>query len=431
MEINYQSMPVDVAGGDLTARGFGFRGFNEASREVAKRHALRVSETARLWAAFKAGEVDTHLMREAFQPTREYAFKELRKIAPHVFQEAMTRSDFSNLTTYVLDRMMLGNYAKYPFTYPQLCRVNKAIQDFRTVERWIKDGGERTWQVVGELEGFNRHELSTDKYTYAVAKYEGGQQISWESVINDDMSTFNDLPSRLANGGGRTIELFATKLYADANGPHASFYTSGNGNIIDTSNYAGGSVNPPLTYNNLAGALAAFMNLTNSDGVPINPSVDNIRLVVGDGMLYQTALNIKNTQFIASTVAGGTKASGSVMYDTQVNIKNWLAGNFEIVFNPELRKVVTASNGAVAARSWWLVCTPSTGRPAFELGFLKGFATPQLYRKASNTIPISGGGPLEMMGDYETMSTEIKGLVVFGGTRMDPKMTMASNGSGS
>jgi hypothetical protein len=29
------------------------------------------------------------------------------------------------------------------------------------------------------------------------------------------------------------------------------------------------------------------------------------------------------------------------------------------------------------------------------------------------------------------MATELKGLVVFGGTTVDPRMTMASNGTGS
>lgn len=407
-------------------------GYNEASRAASVRHRQKLHECARMWNGFMAGEVDPFIMKEAFKPSRDYAFQKLRVLAPTVFHEAMTRSDFTNLTTYVLDRMMLENYAAYPFTYQDICKVHRKVKDFRTVDRWVTDGGERSWQAVGEMEGFNRDKVDTSKYNYTVAKYEGGDQISWEAVINDDMDMFGDIPKRLALGGGRTVELFATKLYADANGPHASFYTSGNKNIINTSTYsANGTLNPILNYDNLAGALAQFMNLQTADGRPINAAVDTVNVVVGDGFMYQTLLNIINTQFVASTLAGGSKASSSVMYDTQIQVRNWLSGRIKPIFNPELRNVVTASSGAVIAKSWWIFASPNVGRPAIEVGHLAGYDSPQLYRKLPNTVSISGGGGAEEMGDFETMATEIKGLVVVGGTRMDPKMTLSSNGAGS
>lgn len=407
-------------------------GFNAASRKVNQNHKLKLLEATRMWSEFMCGEIDPYLMKEAFNPTRGYAFSELCRKAPHIFTEAMTRSDFSNLTTYVLDRMMLENYAQFPFIYSQIARVHRKVRDFRTVERWVTDGGERTWQVVEELEGFNRGKVDTSKYNYTVQKYEGGDQISWEAVINDDMDMFETIPKRLALGGGRTIELFFTKLIADINGPHASFYNTGNKNIIDTTNYAGGSVNPPLNYNSLAGALAQFMNLMTADGRPINAVTGGVKVMVGDGMLYQTLMNIINTQFIATTVAGGSKANASVMYDTLNQIKNWLAGRITPVYNPELRGVTTANSGANISKCWWIFADNEglTSRPAIEIGHLLGYDAPQLFRKLPNTVRISGGAADEL-GDWETMGTEVKGLVVVGGTRMDPKMTLSSNGQGS
>lgn len=428
----YKSVPVDLTV-PLTADNLiGVAGFNQASRTAAAKQKIKVTECARMWAGFLAGEVDPFLMKEAFRPTRDYAFDKLRVLAPHIFEEAMTRSDFTNLTTYVLDRMMMDNYNAYPSTYDQVCKVHRNVRDFRSVERWVTDGGESTWQVVEELDGFNRKKVDTSKYSYTVAKYEGGDQISWEAVINDDMDMFGDIPKRLALGGRRTVELFYTNLIADANGPHASFYNSTNGNIINTTSYhSAGTNNPVLDYNNLAGALAQFMNLTTAEGRPIAAEVDEVNVVVGDGYLYQVLMNIINTQFIASTVAGGSKAASSVMYDTQVQVRNWLAGRIKPIFNPEIRKVVTASSGAVAAKSWWIFGKPTIGRPAIEIGHLRGYDTPQLFRKLPNTVRISGGSTVDEMGDFETMATEIKGLVVVGGTRMDPKMTLSSNGSGT
>lgn len=432
--IEYISTPIDGLKTKLpitAASVLSSAGFNHASRQASLRYKIKLNECMNVWLGFMAGEVDPFIMKEAFRPTKEFAFRQLQVIAPTIFHEAMTRSDFTNLTTYVLDRMMLDNYASFPMVYTQIAKVNRKVRDFRSIERWVTDGGERSWQLVGELDGFNRDKVDTSKYNYTVAKYEGGAQVSWEAYINDDMEMFKDLATRLALGGWRTIELFFTKLIADANGPIASFYTSGNGNIIDTSNYAGGSVNPVLNYNNLAGALAQYMNLKTSDGRPINMATDQVSVMVGDGMLYQTLLNIINTAQIATTVAGGSKGSSAVTADTTLTIRNWIAGRINPIFNPELRNVVTASSGAVAAKSWWIFPPPnSLGRPVVEIGHLNGFDTPQLFRKMPNTQHISGGSADEM-GDFEYMATEIKGMTVVGGTRIDPKGTLASNGSGS
>lgn len=422
------------AGFPLTSANLvGVKGFNSITKARNAVHKLKLLECARMWNSFLAGEIKPYVMMEAIRPTDEVDFQRLQKLAPHIFHEAMTTSDFLNLTTYVLDRLMLDNYATYPFTYDRVCRIHNKVRDFRNVERWRTDLGENPWQKVLELEGFNRGKLATSKYTYNVAKYEGGDQVSWEAVINDDMDMFGDLASRLALGGGRTIEQFFCNLIADVNGPNASFYTSGNANIINTTSYySGGTNNPVLNYNNLAGAIAQFMGLATSQGRPINVANDKISVLVGDPFLYQVLMNIVNTQFIATTVAGGSKASAAVMYDTSDTIKNWLASKIEPIFCPELRNIVTASSGAPLKTAWWLFISNNMGkaRTAIEIGFLQGYDKPQLYRKLPNTIRVTGGS-VDEMGDFETMATEIKGLLVVGGTRMDPILTLASSGAGS
>jgi hypothetical protein len=257
-----------------------------------------------------------------------------------------------------------------------------------------------------------------------VAKYEGGDQISWEAAINDDMQMFRDLPSRLALGGGRTPEQFFTKLVADANGPHATFYTAGT-NIIDLSNY-GSTVNPVLNAQNIMGALALLMNIRTAEGRGVNPG-ESVHIMVGDGFLYTTLLNIINTDFLASTIMGGSKAAAnSVPADVTLSVRNWVAGRITPVFNPELASVVTTA--ARLRTSWWMFIQ-GAARPAVEMGYLQGFDRPALYKKLPNTVPIGGGGALDELGDYEYMATEFKGMTVFGGTRMDKLATFASNGA--
>jgi hypothetical protein len=252
------------------------------------------------------------------------------------------------------------------------------------------------------------------------------------------MGQFHDVPKRLTTGGIRTVEQFWCSLIAGSTGPLAAFFgtaislvTGGTiKNVIDLSSVSTGTFtgqnNPPLTVLNLILASGFFMNQLTFEGRPINPNADELVIVVGDGILYQTLMNIINTNEIASTVLGGTKASSSVTADLSLRAKNWISGRIRPVFAPELRNIVTTN----LATSWWMFAKPGTGRPAIELGFLSGYEAPQLFRKLPNTVRVSGGS-VDELGDFETMGTELKGLVVFGGTRMDPRMAMASNGTGS
>ncbi len=416
-------------------------GFNKVRKELNAKRRVQISEATDLWGNFLNGKINPFLMREALNPTEDFAYRELNRRAPAIFNEVMTRSDFTNLTTYVLDRLMMENYPTFPKTYDQICRVHGNVKDFRVVERWVTDNGEGVYQKVGETAGFNRTKEDTGKYTYQVFKYEKGDQISWEAVVNDDMGQFTDLPRRLALGGVRTIEQFYLSLIANASGPHPSFYgtaitatPSGSAtlkNIIDTSPYSSGTYtgtnNATLSVISLILATGIFMNQMTAEGRPIDIATDQLNVLVADGVLYQTLKNIINTNQIATTILGGTKAAGANTFpDVTLMARNWISGNINPIYAPELRNIMTSNAGT----SWWLFAKPSLARPAIELGFLTGYDTPQLYRKLANTVRVGGGESVDEFGDFETMATEFKGLVIFGGTRMDPRMTMASNGTG-
>lgn len=408
-------------------------GFGRMRRQLRAQGAIKVAECSQLWEQFSKGEISPLLMHEAFNLTEDFAFHKLHKMAPHIFQEAMSTSDFANLTTFVMDRIMMENYPTVPSTFDQIAFLNRNIKDFRTVERWVTDNGEGVWQPVQELEGFQRIKEDTGKYTYKVAKFEKGAQVSWEAMINDDMGQFTDLPIRLATGGKRTIEQFFLSLIAGATGPKSSFYgtaislpTGGTiNNIINLSSY-GSTNNPVLNAQNLILAVGLFMNLMTTEGRPIDVASDQLNVLVADGVLFQTLKMIINTNQIASTILGGSKASGAVSPDVTLMAKNWLSGNINPVYAPELRNIMTSN----AATAWWLFAKPRRSRPAIEIGFMPGYDSPQMYRKLPDTVRISGGS-VEEFGDFETMATEIKGLVIVGGTTMDPRMTMASTGVGS
>ena len=77
-----------------------------------------------------------------------------------------------------------------------------------------------------------------------------------------------------------------------------------------------------------------------------------------------------------------------------------------------------------------LTADPATSRPLARIRFLQGFEQPQLYQKAPNTQRV-GGGIDPDVGDFQSMASEFKGLVAFGGVAIEDKAGIASNGSGS
>lgn len=371
-------------------------------------HEERVAECAAMWADVHNTLLNPAFLSEALNPSPE-GFTVLRKRYPHLFFETMTTSDFNALTADVLDRQLIANFEAASTVYQNYCRVSQ-LRDFRQVSRRKIDGGEDQARATAELEGWKAAsaKVETDA-TYTPSKYVNGDAWSWESAVNDDLGIFRDLPQRLANGHVAAIERVATALFVDSSGPHASLYTAGNNNIVAS--------NPVLSVSGLNDALATLRTQTNSDGEPIIFN-GTLKLVV-PAALEGTATNIKNQLVVDLTGDGGDSTA-------TVRTNNWIAGRFDVVVNPWIDLIAT-TNGDT---SWFVFANPAQNRPALEMGFLRGFQTPQMFQKASNTLR-TGGGIDQMLGDFETMSTMIKAITVFGGTTIEPKTTVASNGTGS
>jgi Mu-like prophage major head subunit gpT len=378
-------------------------------RHQGGRRLAAVASATALWGDLLSGRAPGYYLQEALSPRTPQIARLIEANYPGLFRlsESMTTSDFPFLTGDVLDRMMLANYRDFPSAWRSFAKVNPTLRDFRTVRRMPVDGLEGQWSAVAEGDSITYAALTEGNYTYAPTKYANGAKFSFEMLMNDDLGAFSDIPIRLGRGGARTVAKFATGLYIDANGPHASLYTAGNLNIVIG--------NPILSIAALNTAYGQLRSMLDTDGQPI--MIEAVTLVVGPA-LEVTARNIVNATTVWLTTAGG--ASGE-----QLNVNNWLGSSFSVAVDPFIPLVATTANGAT---SWALFANPSVGRPALEVGFIRGFAEPQLYQKLSNATRV-GGGADPMAGDFETMAQEYKGVIAFGGTRLDPKSTVASNGS--
>lgn len=323
------------------------------------------------------------------------------------FQEAMTTSDFQFLFGDIIDRQMLAAYQQMPVQWASLARRGR-VRDFRTVKRFILDGGEAVLDEVGEQSEYPAASLADGVYEYRVRKFGRRIPLSWETLINDDLDAFADIPRRLGNAARRSEERFVTSLYATSTGPNSSFFSAGNGNIT----------NEPLTIAGLQEAFRLLAEQTDADGAPIY--VEAAVLVVPPA-LEVPARNILNaTEIFAAT--GGGDGTGS----DQLRVSNWMRNRVQLVVNPWL-PVIDQTTGNTA---WYLFADPNAGRPALEVGFLIGHESPELFQKHPNATRVGGGIVDPTDGDFDTDSVEWKVRHVFGGTLMDPKSGVASTGTG-
>ncbi len=414
-------------GSPITGSSVDVPGFSPITRQAGARHQARVLGAAEIWADFKEGRLDPFYMRQAFNLTESGAFDLLCRRYPMVFRETMSTSDFSALTVDVLDRELLGDYTEVPIPVEPL--VKKAtLNDFRSKKIFIMDGLETPFGSVAELQDLPLGDLSQrTPITYAPLKYEKGAKISWEAVINDDLGIFRDLSQRLARGARRTKHKFITTLYSSATGPNSLLFTSAFANIVNIANGAS-SNNPAFSVQALSDAMTVFMNQKDLGGDPIEIP-GKLFLVVGPS-LFVTAQNVMHQLSVDVNLAGGTvQTSGTGVYNAErVRVDNWIIGNLTVIMDPYL-PIVTTTAGTKFTQ-WYIFADPaSQGRPAIEVGDLRGFDTPQLYEKVPNTMRV-GGGVEPTLGDFRSMSTEFKALMAFGGIQLDGRAAVSSTGQG-
>lgn len=318
------------------------------------------------------------------------------------FREALSRADFAYLFSDVLDRQLLAYYREFPAPWADYAK-RAVVPDFRDVKRYDLLGGAGLLEKVPELSEYPARSVTDNVVAYRVEKYGAVIPVSWEALTNDDLNALAELPQRLALAARRTEAYFVTSLYVGSSGPLGTVYSGGNGNVV--------TGNPALSITGLQTAMQVLGGMRDSDGQPV--LVEAVTLVVPPA-LEVVARNILN----ATTIEVGPSS------ETQrLQTANWMRNRVTLVVNPYI-PYIASTNGNT---SWFLFAQPS-GRPAIEVGFLRGNEDPQLFVRAGDAQRIGGGSAV---GDFATDTVTYKVRHIIGGAVIDPKMTVASNGTGS
>jgi hypothetical protein len=335
-------------------------------------------------------------------------------------QEALSTSDFRNAAFEVLDREMLQRYADLPAVWTGYAR-RTTVRDFKPKKMVDLLGGLAALDPVKELEEYPARDVSKAYYEISVGKYGARFQISWESIVNDELGELQDLPGHLAIAARDTESRTAAGLLTDGNGPNDAYFNATAFNRTQAANgtWSGGSSNllasnPPLTTDNLANALQAVSQRRDMQNRPI--AVQAFALVVPPALEF-TARKILDTTEIRITTGSQTVIMG-----------NFLNGKVKLVVDPWL---AVLDLGANAATTWYLVPAPESSRPPLHVGFLRGHETPDLRVKADAGQRTGGGAVPAEEGSFDVDDIQYRCRHVVGSAGTDMIATAASNGSGS
>jgi hypothetical protein len=331
-------------------------------------------------------------------------------------REAMSTSDFPNLFGDILSRRLAADYMVYSADWTAYAE-RRMVPDFRNVKTFAVYGGDQLLTEAPEgTTGVGYKAVEDRELTdYAVKKYVSKIQLTMEALVNDDLGAFDRLPTKLAAGARRSEEKFVTELYAGTSGPLAAVYSATNNNVVTS--------NPTLSISALQTAYAVLKNQTDENGLPI--FIDAVTLVVPPA-LEITARNILNaTQLQVGLVGQGDDAAPAE--EQRIVTANWMANRTTLVVNPWL-PYIADTNGDT---SWYLFASPTSGRPAIEVGFLSLLGgAPVIFRRRPDAVSLTGNTEIPI-GSFDSNAYEWGVMHVFGGKLADYRCTVASNGTGS
>lgn len=327
-------------------------------------------------------------------------------LAPHrrefLIREALTTSDFPLLFGDVLDRSMLASYKAAPSEWRQIAK-KKNNKDFRAADMFSVTGGDEYLSTVAEKEEYPGSGRDESKYSLTVAKYGRRFNISWETIINDDLNALGDTPQRFSRAATRTEARTVVGLYAGDVGTHAG------GNLYESGTNMSAS---PLDIDALEVGLAYMAALQDDGGEPI---LNRAKYLVVPPALELTARAIL-TSSLKMWLEQADATGGAVRPFPTANVVSQVG--LQLIVEPYLPILDTTNPNT----GWYLFADPNE-IAALGYGYLSGHETPELCMKASDKIAIGGAPMSALTGDFMSDNVQYRVRLCFGATKLDWKAT--------
>lgn len=314
----------------------------------------------------------------------------------YLVKEALTTSDFPLLFGDVLDRQVLASYKAVPPVWKAFVKTS-TNRDFKVSKRFAITGGDQYLAEVSEKGEYLASEREEAEFELSVKKYGRQFDISWESLINDDLGALKDTPERFARAAIRTEHRVVTGLYAG----HAVLY--GHGNRSDN----------PLTIANLETGIQYMNSLVDANGEPILNTPKFLVVVPALEFTARQILTSAQKMWLDYT----SREAGPINYAMPTaNVISQIG--LTLIIDPYLPILDTVSD----EEAWYLFSDPKD-IAALEAAHLKGHERPEICMKASDKVSIGGGLISPMEGDFVSDNVLYRVRLCFGGTRLDWRAT--------
>lgn len=316
------------------------------SKKILSWLSESISESEKAKGELPQAEVDKRLvaLREVFAaPT------------PTQLKEAMTTAHFAHYFAAALDREFVKDYESYAGSWKSYTYADTA-PDFRDIYRFRMDrymGLHLRREKAESKAGY----ISENQFYLGVDEYSTQMDVSWQTLLNDDLGKIRQIPQQLAMAAAEFEDAFVSNLYDNAT-TQATLAGLG-------APWAGTG---RLTAANLAIGIAAMMTRTTPEGRPMN--IRNIYLVIPPLLKLQ-----------ADTIL-----SSALMAGVATNDKNVLPGYIAGVYTDPY--ITTASPNV----PWYLFASPAEIR-AVTVARLQGVPGPITYMKEPEIRMLSGSAP--------------------------------------
>jgi len=322
-------------------------------------------------------------------------------------REAMTTSDFPLLFGDVLDRQVLAAYKATEPVWKSYVKQS-TVRDFKDSYRFAITGGDDMLPRVAEKGEYLASDREETKYTLSVLKYGRQYDVSWETLINDDLGALKDTPERFARAAIRTEHTLVARSFANLTMAGA-VHTAG-GNLYSTNAAELNETAGALTIGFLEQGLEAMAGRTDANGMPIQCRAKYL--------VVPPALEMTARQILTS--ANKMWAVGAVAMPTTNVLPQY---GLQLIVDPYLPAAATLNLTAASAHTQWYLFADPKEIAAIEFAHLQGHERPEICMKASDKVTIGGGAIGPMSGDFATDNVLYRVRLVFGGARMDWRAT--------
>lgn len=312
--------------------------------------------------------------------------------------EAMSTSDFDYILTADMNTTLMSMLERLPVTY-KMWTKSAQVNDFKTNSLVGLVGNKRLMQVQAEGTELPKTFFTDDRYQVSVKPYAEGVQLTRQAILNDSLGAFNEIPAYFSEEAAFTAENLATTMIADADGPHATFFTGGHGNLISTE----------LSIAGVKEAVTAMAKMVDASSRSVYR--------VPKGLIVPPALKTQAEEIVNALTM-------EVLEDTagyRTTQRNPYAG-LEVAVNQEIPLIST--DNTYVDKQWYLYADPNIGRTAaVAFATMRGYNNPRLYRKAPDAMLIGGGTD---MFSYETNTIDYAVKWDIGAAQMDYTKMVAS-----